>query len=102
MDQPTVRILGIIGDSMTLLGSITLAAETLLRQWTARRDRASLDTAKLLKGSDLSLVDRAGEPINEETLEDSQIAFARRLAVVGVGLLVAGFSFLLVIRIWGA
>jgi len=101
MDHATVRALGITGDSLTLLGSITLVIETLLRPRTLKQNRASLDTAKELKSGDLDLVNNSGETVNQETLEKKDVSLAHGLAVLGVLLLVVGFSFLLVIRIWG-
>lgn len=93
--------LGILGDSLTFLGSIFLVLETLFRQRIINRRRESVGTAEHLKKAGFRPTDPQGTPINEQTVEDREARTGIALAWIGVSLLVLGFGVLLVKGIFG-
>ena len=99
--KSTEKVLGIFGDSFTLGGSVVLALEALLKRWRTTRDRKSTKAVWRLGKSRLGGIDRHGRPITAESIEDDAIKIGQILGIVGVALLVTGFSILLAIRIWG-
>ncbi len=101
MTPETTKTCGILGDSLTLLGSVVLAWEALRRRKTAGDRRATLATAVRLEEGKLVVVNKDGKPVSELTIEDEEISFARGLAFAGVLILVVGFSILLMVRIFG-
>ena len=101
MDKSTVKMLGIIGDSLTLLGSIVLALEALLKRWRTKRDRSSTKAFWRLGRRGIAGADSGGKAITPETIEDEAIKIGQWLGILGVLVLVTGFCVLLAIRIWG-
>ena len=102
MDKVHLRALGIIGDSLTLVGSIVLALDGLLKGRMLRQDRATIYTSDSLTNIGFRLDDSKQKTITKERVEEAGAIRSQWLAWTGVALLVAGFSVLLATRILGA
>ncbi|HTC74299.1 MAG TPA: hypothetical protein VK684_01900 [Edaphobacter sp.] len=101
VDKSTEKVVGILGDSLTLVGSVVLALEALLRRWRTTRDRTSTKAVWRFGRHRIAGTDRHGKPITPQSIEDEAINIGQWLGIIGVSLLVTGFCVLLAIRIWG-
>lgn len=90
------KAMGIGGDSLTLLGSISLAIDALFK----KQEQIQLAAQKLIK-SDFGTAaqDEGGGHLDPTKLEEEAIDKSVRFAKIGACLLVAGFVLLLLTRI---
>jgi hypothetical protein len=102
VDKSTEKAIGIIGDSLNLLGGVVLALEALLKRWRTSRDRTSTKAVWRFGKYRIAGTDRNGRAITPQSIEDQAIKIGQWLGIIGVSLLVTGFCILLAIRIWGA
>jgi hypothetical protein len=90
------KALGVLGDSLTFLGSLLLALEALLKQ----TERISIDRKRTIVSHFKHAVDVRGNPIDPQAVEQKWLklwAFASKAGTIALAL---GFACLLVRRIF--
>jgi hypothetical protein len=88
--------LGIAGDSLTFAGALLLAAEALWK----KTERIAIATKKTVIAYFPDAEDREGNPISANSVEQKWSNIWDFAAKAGAILLVIGFAFLLVCRIF--
>ncbi len=90
------KAIGIIGDSLTFVGSVLLSLEALFKQ----TERLSVDTKKTIVKFFPSAEELEGDAVDPELVEKKWLKLWGWASKAGTILLAAGFAFLLLGRIF--